>query len=184
MSDDGFAENAPLLSSMERQEATERPAAERGDATATAADHPDAPIPDSTTTAQQRRELEVEDDSSTSTPRFLQDDRNGKRWKWGPQNPRDWKIKPVFPRIQEFPLLLVEKYLPKRKQRLVVVFFYVAIWAVTFALVKRAETLATEIEGWRTPSEIGCGATYWGAGNRCGINGVDCRPFNGSGFPF
>ncbi|CRJ87159.1 hypothetical protein BN1723_000242 [Verticillium longisporum] len=151
MSDDGFAENAPLLSSMERQEATERPAAERGDATATAADHPDAPIPDSTTTAQQRRELEVEDDSSTSTPRFLQDDRNGKRWKWvpypvyrlwkatatwaqGPQNPRDWKIKPVFPRIQEYPLLLVEKYLPKRKQRLAVVFFYVAIWAVTFAL--------------------------------------------------
>ncbi|EGY17624.1 hypothetical protein VD0002_g351 [Verticillium dahliae] len=201
MSDDGFAENAPLLSSMERQEATERPAAERGDATASAADHPDAPIPDSTTTAQQRRELEVEDDSSTSTPRFLQDDRNGKRWKWvpypvyrlwkatatwaqGPQNPRDWKIKPVFPRIQEYPLLLVEKYLPKRKQRLAVVFFYVAIWAVTFALVKRAETLATEIEGWGTPSEIGCGATYWGAGNRCGINGVDCRPFNGSGFAF
>ncbi|KAM0335660.1 hypothetical protein ACHAQA_000709 [Verticillium albo-atrum] len=199
MSDDGYAENAPLLNSMERQEANdERPTPNRDDANATA-DHPDAPIADSTT--QQRRELEVEDDSSGSTPRFLQDDRTGKRWKWvpypvyrlckaavtwskGPQNPRDWKIKPLFPRVQEFPLLLVEKYLPKRKQRLAVVFFYVAIWAVTFALVKREETLATEIEGWGTPSEVGCGSTYWGAGNRCGINGVDCRPFNGSGFPF
>lgn len=194
---DEFFESAPLLTDMERQEA-DRPAnADNGPSISTT-DHPDAPIDDA---AGQRRQLEVEDDSSTSTPRFMQDERSKKRWKWvpypvqrfckkaalwakGPENPRDWKIKPLFPRVQEFPLALVDRFLPKYKQRLGVVCFYIAIWIVTFALVKRQETFAGEIPGWGTPQEIGCGATFWNAGNRCGIDGVDCRPFNNTGFPF
>jgi hypothetical protein len=48
----------------------------------------------------------------------------------------------------------------------------------------RQSTFATEIEGWGAPGNIGCGNTYWVPGNRCGLNGNDCRPFNGSGFAF
>ncbi|KAL0943739.1 lccl domain containing protein [Colletotrichum truncatum] len=190
MVNERHAENEPLLSTMERQQANEP------ENRANPTEHPDAPLEDTT-----RRELEVDDDSSPSTPRFMQEEGPWKRWKWvpypvrrivkatvkwsmGPPNPQDYKIKPILPQVQEFPLVLVEKYLPSAKHRVGVVFLYIAIWIITFALVKRSETFATEIEGWGAPQPIGCGATYWGRGNKCGLNGADCRPFDGSGFPF
>ncbi|KAJ0161779.1 Uncharacterized protein CTA2_5616 [Colletotrichum tanaceti] len=192
MADGTRHEHEPLLSAMERQQADE-PATTRANPTG----HPDAPLADTA-----RRELEVDDDdSSQSTPRVMQDDGSWKRWRWvpypvrrivkatakwskGPPNPRDYKIKPILPQIQQFPLVLVDRYLPLFKHRVGLVFLYIAIWIITFALVKRSETFATEVEGWGAPQQIGCGATYWGRGNNCGLNGADCRPFNGSGFPF
>ncbi|KAF9768474.1 hypothetical protein IL306_014231 [Fusarium sp. DS 682] len=155
--------------------------------------HPDAPL-------DMRTTLEV-DDIDPPTPRFVQDERSMKRWKWvpcpvrraanwivtwshGPVNPQPYRIKPLFPIVQEYPLFLVERIIPKLKYRLWLVFCYLSIWIITFALVKRQDTLASEIEGWGTPQTIGCGITYWGAGNMCGLDGSDCRPFNGSGFPF
>ncbi|KAG5751551.1 hypothetical protein H9Q70_005795 [Fusarium xylarioides] len=149
--------------------------------------HPDAP-------------LEV-DDNGPSTPRFIQDETTWKRWNWvpypirraskwvakwshGPVNPQPFRIKPLFPAIQEYPLVLVERIIPSLKHRFWLVFCYLSIWIVTFALVKRRDTMASEIEGWGTPQTIGCGVSYWAAGNLCGLDGSDCRPFNGSGFPF
>src|SRR5690606_280316 len=60
----------------------------------------------------------------------------------------------------------------------------IAVWVVTFALVKRREVYSSDIEGWGDPQTISCGAAYWTRGNNCGLDGDDCRPFNGSGFPF
>ncbi|KAM5342640.1 hypothetical protein ACJ41O_013606 [Fusarium nematophilum] len=157
------------------------------------AGHPDAPL-------ETRDSLEL-DGSDPPTPRFIQDEGSWKRWKWvpywvrrvaktvvkwshGPVNAQPYRIKPLFPFVQEYPLWLVERFLPKFKHRVWLIFFYLSIWIVTFALVKRQDTLASEIEGWGMPQTIGCGITYWGAGNLCGLDGSDCRPFNGSGFPF
>ena len=95
-----------------------------------------------------------------------------------------YRIKPFFSIVQEYPLFLIERFLPKRKHRLWLVFFYLSIWVVTFALVKRRDSVASEIEGWGMPQTIGCGVTYWGRGNACGLDGSECRPFSGSGFPF
>ncbi|TEA22259.1 Uncharacterized protein C8034_v006767 [Colletotrichum sidae] len=190
MANDRHAESQPLLSDMERQQADEP--GNRANPT----EHPDAPLEDGP-----RRELEVDDVSSPSTPRFMQDEGEWKRWKWmpfpvrrivkatakwskGPPNPRPYKIKPILPQVQGFPLHLVDRFLSRSKHRVGLYFLYVAVWIVTFALVKRSETFATEIEGWGAPQPIGCGVTYWGRGNKCGLNGADCRPFDGSGFPF
>ncbi|KAF4974654.1 hypothetical protein FZEAL_8472 [Fusarium zealandicum] len=157
------------------------------------AGHPDAPL-------ETRSALEV-DDSDPPTPRFIQDENSWKRWSWvpysvrrvaraiakwshGPTNPQPHHIKPFFPVVQEYPLWLVDRFLPQRKHRVWLVFSYLAIWTVTFALVKRQDTLASDIQEWGTPQTIGCGLTYWGAGNECGLDGNECRPFNGSGFPF
>lgn len=146
-------------------------------------------------------EQDTSSGSGTSTPRFLQDESNWKRWRWipypvrrvwkkverwsyGPPTPQPYRIKPLFPAVQEYPLYLVERFLPGRKRRFWVLFFYFAIWLVTFVLLKRDGTLATEVEGWGTPEVITCGTTYWSAGNMCGVDGNNCRPFNGSGFPF
>lgn len=157
--------------------------------------HPDAPIQDA-----RLQELE-EDSSSTELPRFVQEERGWKRWKWvpypvrrfakatvkwskGPTNPRDYKINPLFPVVQHAPLWLLDTYLPRKKHRIWAYLAYLAIWLMTFALVMRQGILATEIAGWGEPADIGCGNTYWVSGNRCGLNGNDCRPFNGSGFAF
>ncbi|KAL2760686.1 hypothetical protein ACRALDRAFT_1059548 [Sodiomyces alcalophilus JCM 7366] len=151
----------------------------------------------------------VLENTFSSAPRFMQDREENeaqdswKRWNWvpypvrrfskaasrwarGPVHPKQWKIEPFFPRIQHSPLWLVDQLVPGRLRlrRVALVFLYLAVWVVTFALVKREGTLASDLAGWGEPSNIGCGATYWGAGNRCGLHGNDCRPFNGSGFAF
>lgn len=163
-------------------------------------DHPDDPIEDPTLT-QLLPMNEISDDDSPPTPRFLQDQSSYRYLKWiptpvrrvskqaitwakGPDPPRINVIKPWFPWLQEAPLRLLDQYIPKRRHRISLLVAYYFCWILTFALVLRQSTLATAIEEWGVPSDIGCGNTYWVAGNQCGLNGNDCRPFNGSGFAF
>jgi hypothetical protein len=160
----------------------------------------------SSSTSQEDGTLEevvVGDDevSSPPTPRFLQEEGSWKRWKWvpypirrtstavakwarGPPNARDYKITPFFPAVQRAPLRLLDRFLPRRLHRLWLAFLYFAVWIVAYALVMRDGLEATEIKSFGTPAEIGCGNTYWVPGNSCGLDGNDCRPFNGSGFAF
>ncbi|KAI1127888.1 hypothetical protein F5Y10DRAFT_241986 [Nemania abortiva] len=141
------------------------------------------------------------DPANPVTPRFMQDQAARKHWRWvpyparrtaeavvrwikGPQNPRIWKITPFFPAIQELPPRLLGRILPTKRHRLWLLFAYFAAWVLTFALVFWQGQVASEIEGWGEPSDIGCGATYWSKNNGCGIDGVDCRPFTNSSFAF
>lgn len=162
--------------------------------------HPDDPIDESTQTALQPMDG-ISDDESPPTPRFMQDQGSYKYFKWvpvpvrrvakslkhwakGPEPPQIHRINPILPIIQEFPIRLLDYYLPKRRQRITLLVAFYFCWILTFALVMRESTFATEIEGWGAPGSIGCTNTYWVPGNRCGLNGNDCRPFNGSGFAF
>ncbi|KAI0123217.1 hypothetical protein BJ170DRAFT_736484 [Xylariales sp. AK1849] len=173
----------PLISELEAQDSSSH----------TDSTHPDAPIDDS-------GHLEV-DDGDTPTPRFMQDEGAWKRWKWvpypvrrcgtavvqwskGPQSARDYKIKPLFPSIQEAPLWLLDKYLPKKNHQAWLFVAYAVCWLLAFCLVMRQGLQASEIEGFGLPSDITCGTTYWVAGNQCGLDGNDCRPFSASGFAF
>ena len=163
-------------------------------------DHPDDPIDESTQTNVLLMD-DFSEDSSPPTPRFLQDQSSYRYWKWvpipvrrvgkaivkwaeGPDPPQIHEISPIIPSIQEAPIRLLDKYVPKRRHRILLLIGYYFLWFLTFALVMRQSTFATEIEGWGKPGSIGCGNTYWVPGNRCGLNGNDCRPFNGSGFAF
>ncbi|KAH8882866.1 LCCL domain-containing protein [Thozetella sp. PMI_491] len=166
--------------------------------TASASDHPDAPLAQND--GSQLEELE-EADPSPPTPRFIQDEGTWKHWKWvpypvrrfiratlrwtvGPPSAQDFKIKPFFPAIQHAPIWALDKFLPRPLHRAILLFVYLSLWLITFALVMRRGKSVTELEGWGTPIDIGCGSSYWSAGNGCGIDGNDCRPFNGSGFAF
>jgi hypothetical protein len=139
--------------------------------------------------------------STPPTPRFLQDDGAWKRFRWmpypvrrfskaavrwaqGPSNPRPYRIEPFFPEIQTAPVRWLEEWVPNRRHRIWLALGYFAVWIVTYALVMSQGQKATEIEGWGVPGDIGCGNTYWVPGNSCGLDGNDCRPFNGSGFAF
>jgi hypothetical protein len=163
-------------------------------------DHPDDPIDD----PEQSHLLpmdDLSDDGSPPTPRFLQDQSSYKYWKWvpvpvrrvsksalrwarGPEPPHIHTISPLLPILQELPIRLLDRYIPKRKHRVLLLVAYYFCWILTFALVMRESTFATEIEGWGSPGAIGCTNTYWVPGNACGLNGNDCRPFSGSGFAF
>lgn len=170
------------------------------------AEHPAAPKDRTTTTADSGRATDSSyHDSGSSTPRFLQQQTEPHRlskpwtylpyplyrvcnavsgWARGPTPPGRYRIKPLFPKVQEFPLRLTERYLANRKVRYTVVFFYLAIWIVAFALVKRQGTLATDIADYGQPQDISCGDAYFGRQNSCGVDGNDCRPFNGTGVAF
>jgi len=162
-------------------------------------DHPGAPIPDA---ARGPGVEELEEDNSPPTPRFIQDEGSWKRWKWvpypvrrfskvavkwargPPTGPRRFRIEPIFPRVQHAPIWLLDRFLPRKSHRIWLLFGYLAIWIVTFALVMRQGLSVTEIEGWGTPISIGCGAAYWASGNGCGLDGMACRPFTSTGFAF
>lgn len=160
--------------------------------------HPDAPLDDGSTL-----HAEAEEHSGPlPTPLFMLDDDDSKRrckwfpyplrrlalalakWSRGPPNARPWRITPLFPAIQEYPLRLLDRLLPNSSHRLWLLALYFSVYVVTFVLVKRQGSRATDIPGWGEPQSIGCGATYWAKGNLCGLNGDDCRPFADSGFPF
>jgi len=151
-------------------------------------EHPDAPI------------VEAED-GNLPPSRSLIPHASGVRWKWipypvrrfsgavvnwtrGPPDARNFKIDPLLPQVQHFPIVMLAKVLPQRKHRIWLFMFWVAMWIVTFALVMRQGFLVSEIPGWGTPVKISCGSTYWSGDNGCGLDGNLCRPFVDGGFAF
>ncbi|KAI0024565.1 hypothetical protein F4780DRAFT_607879 [Xylariomycetidae sp. FL0641] len=135
------------------------------------------------------------------TPRFMQDEGSWKRWKWvpyrvrrpgkalihwaqGPEPPKIWTIRPLLPRVQRAPLRLLDILVPKKKYRVLLLLALCAAWILTFSLVLWHGETASDVQGWGQPVDISCGATYWTKNNGCGLDGMDCRPFNGSGFAF
>ncbi|KAI9744205.1 MAG: hypothetical protein M1818_002357 [Claussenomyces sp. TS43310] len=158
--------------------------------------HPDDPI-------DEQSHLRIggfDEDSSPSTPRFLQDERSYRHRRWippsvrrinkrvvvwakGPQPPQIQSIEPWFPMVQEFPIKLKEQFVPKRSGKIILLLIFYFAWILTFGLVLRASTFASEVEGYGEPVGLGCGNTFWPK-DGCGLNGNDCRPFNGSAFAF
>lgn len=158
--------------------------------------HPDAPIEGPPSRLQ-----ELQEGHPSPLPRFLEEANLGKHLRWvpypvrklgrsaahwakGPPAPVVFRIKPIFPTIQHFPINLLDKYFPRRTQRSVIFVGFVFLWLLTFTVVKRQESSLTELKPWGKPQEIGCGNYFWGKNNQCDLNGNKCRPFKGSGFAF
>src|SRR5437868_14697627 len=57
------------------------------------------------------------------------------RWVRGPQPPRDLHISPLFPRIQEAPLRLLDWLAPKKRQRVFLLLALYACWLSTWSLM-------------------------------------------------
>ncbi|EFX01452.1 lccl domain containing protein [Grosmannia clavigera kw1407] len=169
-------------------------------------DEADAPL-----LGQADDDMTNSDGEGPPTPRFLQETGTWKHWRWlpyparrlavaaarwsrGPPDAHAHVIKPLLPAVQLAPLQLRDRLLaaaaaavgggPRWLWRRAAFFGWLWLWLVTFAVVLRRGLRAGEIAGWGTPADIGCGNTYWVPGNQCGLDGSDCRPFSGSGFPF
>jgi hypothetical protein len=105
-------------------------------------------------------------------------------WIKGPQPPRLFTIESFLPRIQQAPLRLIDRWCPKRRHKMTLLLAFYFCWLLTFSAVVHHSALSSEIEGHDQPTQISCLATYWSAGNSCGLNGDDCRPFSNSSFTF
>lgn len=99
-------------------------------------------------------------------------------WVKGPQPPQELKIEPYFPKIQEAPIRFLDRYVPKQKHRACLLIGFFATWFLVWSLMLSHLTGSGEIKGYGKPSNIWCGATWWDDGNRCGLNGNNCRPFS------
>lgn len=106
------------------------------------------------------------------------------KWVKGPQPPRIYTITPFFPKTQHMPIALLDRYAPRRLQRFWLLVLLYASWLLVFSLVLWKSSVATEIPGYGSPVRLSCGARYWGEGNRCGIDGNQCRPFANSTLAF
>lgn len=106
------------------------------------------------------------------------------KWAKGPNPPRPYRIEPVFPSIQHAPLALLDRYAPKRIQRLGLLVLLYFFWILAFCVVQYKSSFAGEVPGYGVPVRLWCGASYWNSGNDCGLNGDSCRPFSNASLAF
>ncbi|KAI1619564.1 LCCL domain-containing protein [Exophiala viscosa] len=105
-------------------------------------------------------------------------------WVKGPLPPRVLKIEPIFPKIQQAPISLLDKYAPNRKQRIILLVTLYAAWFLTWSLMLKHHSTAGFIKGYGRPENVWCGASFWNEGNGCGLNGNQCRPFSSAHMAF
>ncbi|KAJ1329773.1 LCCL domain-containing protein [Microdochium nivale] len=151
------------------------------------------------------RTTEVDEtDDSERLPQYAQaqgGQQYSRRWRWvpqpvrtagtkaatwlrGPPEPKDWKITPLLPAVQHAPIKLLDRFVPRHKHRVWLFTALCAAWILTFSLVMWSGKKAADIPFWGQPQDISCGTIYWTRNNDCGLDGMSCRPFESSGFPF
>ncbi|KAM7204575.1 hypothetical protein V8F33_001539 [Rhypophila sp. PSN 637] len=108
--------------------------------------------------------------SSAARPRLLS-------FLYGPAVPKAYTIRPTFPAVQASSVRLLDKVLPKRWQKLVVLVLGLLLWTAVFiSLLRRGKGAVTDAAG-KTVVHMDCVDTFWRRNNECGLNGVDCEPF-------
>jgi hypothetical protein len=82
-------------------------------------------------------------------------------WVKGPQPPRPWKIRPIFPTIQTAPLRFINNYFPKRKHKVALLVFFYFCWLLSFGLVLHRSAFAADIPGYGSPVRYRCEDRFW-----------------------
>lgn len=83
------------------------------------------------------------------------------KWLKGPDPPHNLRFEPLLPSIQEAPVLFLEQYFPKRKQKIFLLLGLYFAWFLSWGLILRHSASSGHIEGYGIPSPIGCSANYW-----------------------
>ncbi|KAH0848134.1 LCCL domain containing protein [Fonsecaea pedrosoi] len=105
-------------------------------------------------------------------------------WVKGPVPPRVLKIEPIYPKIQQAPIRLLDRYAPKKKHRVILLMALYVCWFLTWSLMLKNHSTSGFIKGYGKPSNLWCGASFWNEGNGCGLNGNMCRPFSSAHLTF
>ena len=98
-------------------------------------------------------------------------------WCKGPIPPRIWKITPVLPKLQTAPLVLLDRFAPKYKQKLSLLLGLYFSFLLVFITVLHESAFTDTVPGFGAPTNLGCTDSFWEKNNGCGLNGDNCRPF-------
>lgn len=87
--------------------------------------------------------------------------RSAAKWVQGPDPPKDLRLKPFFPKIQETPVKLLDKFFPKRGYKLGLLLFLYFSWLLSWSLVLWHSASSGYIEGYGKPVSLWCGSDLW-----------------------
>ncbi|KAL2862563.1 LCCL domain-containing protein [Aspergillus lucknowensis] len=141
------------------------------------------------------------DTGNTVLPVWLRESSKSFRWKWvplplrkaaratadfvkGPNPPNPLLLMPLFPQVQELPKRYLDKFFPKRKHKISILLFFYLAWFVPWTILFLHSRSAGYIAGYGRPRTLSCSTSFWSSGNRCGVNGNDCRPFTAASMAF
>lgn len=82
-------------------------------------------------------------------------------WVKGPDPPVQLHIEPWFPRIQEAPIKLLDRFAPKQRHRAFLLILVYCIWFLVWSLMIRNNRKGGYIAGYGEPSSLWCGASFW-----------------------
>lgn len=98
----------------------------------------------------------------------------------GPSPPEVLSIRPLFPALQKAPV----KWLAARRTDKKVIFTAALfLWFIVFIFGLRTQLPSKDGAG-NYVTNLDCTDTLWRRKNECGLNGIDCRPFNNHAFAF
>ena len=112
------------------------------------------------------------------TPVWLRESSKSFRWGWvplpirkaaratvtwveGPKPPIQLDFNPLFPTVQEWPIRMMDQYVPKRRHRIVLLVALYICWFLPWALVLRHSRESGQIKGFGKPINIWCGYNEW-----------------------
>lgn len=98
----------------------------------------------------------------------------------GRNPPEKLSIRPIFPSLQKAPIKLFETRKADKKILLGISLF---LWFIIFVWFLSAQRPIQDEDG-NPILNLDCVDTLWRRKNECGIDGVDCRPFNNQTFAF
>lgn len=82
-------------------------------------------------------------------------------WVKGPDPPQIQRVDPLFPRAQLWPIQTLDRYLPKRRQKLALLLAFYFCWLLAFVVLLHHSAFAGELDGYGKPARISCLASYW-----------------------
>lgn len=83
------------------------------------------------------------------------------QWTKGPDPPRQWHIKPLFPPLQTAPTRLLDQYVPKRKHKACLLVGFYSFWTLIFTVVLDRSAFSSEVVGYGSPVRLSCSSRYW-----------------------
>lgn len=83
------------------------------------------------------------------------------RWARGPSNPKPFTIIAVLPRVQSWPLDLLDEYVPSRKWQISLFIFWQMLGTVVFMGILAASLSRCKVPGYPDPVRLSCSSRFW-----------------------
>lgn len=80
---------------------------------------------------------------------------------YGPRAPRQFRIVPVFEKLQTAPIRLVDRVLPVRKHRWAALILLHLLWAAIFLTILHRSVVGPEVGEYGTPVRVSCRERLW-----------------------